>query len=192
MPVEHVLPVFAVIIPVYLAPKLVDAGGQGLLLLGAVNIILVYAQQGLHQEGSLHQVATIVFLPERFHLARVAIPPVRIYAVEAVGTFQEGNNALHAGQALGTRHIATVYAGQHGHDAEAAAAAGHYVLVVLGVDAIHVDAFAGQAAVGLGAVPEVVEGAALDGVEQCLIADGLRLVFRLGRLALREGRQQEQ
>lgn len=78
MPIEHVLAVLAVEVPVHFAPQLVDAGGEGLLGGRTVDVVLVDGEQGLHDEGCFYQVAAIVFLPERFHFARIAIPPVRV------------------------------------------------------------------------------------------------------------------
>ena len=65
-----------------------------------------------------------------------------------------------------TGDVAPVDTGKHCHDAETAAAGCHYVLVVFGIYAVHVDAFACQSAVGFGSVPEVIEGPVLYGVQQ--------------------------
>ena len=97
---------------------------------------------------------------------------MRISAVKAVGCFEEGNYLFHPCQTFLAGDVATVDTGKQGHDAEAATAGGDDVLVVLGIYAVHVDAFACQAAVGFGAVPEVIEGAALHGVHQGVIAQG--------------------
>ena len=90
--------------------------------------------------------------------------------VKAVGGFEERNDAFHTCQAFFTGDVAPVDTGKHCHDAETAAAGCHYVLVVFGIYAIHVDAFACQSAVGFGSVPEVIEGPALYGVQQGVVA----------------------
>ena len=91
-------------------------------------------------------------------------------AVEAVGGFEEGNDAFHACQPFFPGYIAPVDARKYRHDAETAAAGGYYILVVFGVHAVHVDTLPRQPAVGLGSVPEVIEGAALYGIQQGIVA----------------------
>ena len=194
MPVEHVLAVAPVPVPLHFAPQFVDAGGQCLLLLASLlHVVLVHTEQGLHQKGRFHQVAPVVLLPERFHAARVSLPPVGVDAVEAVAGLEEGDDALHALQALLAGDVSPVYAGQDSHDAEAAASAGDDVLVVLRIVTVQVDAFAGQAAVGFGSVPEIVEGQSFDGVHQLLVGQlgGCGGIVFLG-LALGEGQEQAQ
>ena len=166
MPVEHILVALPVEVPVHFPPQLVDAGGKGFFLRTAACIVLVYGKECLHDESGFYEVAAVVFLPERLHPPRIAIPPMGVGAMKAVGGFEEGDNAFHTRQAFLAGDIAPVDACQHRHDAEAAAAGCYYIPVVFGIYSIHVDAFACQPAVGLGAVPEVIESPALYGVQQ--------------------------
>ena len=190
VPIEHVLAVLAVEVPVHFAPQLVDAGGEGLLGGRTVDVVLVDGEQRLHDEGCFYQVAAIVFLPEGFHLARIAIPPVWVGTVETVSGFEEGDDFLHSFQPFLAGDIAAVYTGKYSHDAEAASTGRDYVLVVLRIDTVHVDAFACQSAVGLGTFPEVVEGTALYGVHQGIVAQPV--FFGGGAFALRETEQQQE
>lgn len=136
----------------------------------AACIVLVYGKESLHDESGFYEVAAIVFLSERLYPPRIAIPPVGVGAVKAVGGFEERNDAFHTCQAFFTGDVAPVDTGKHCHDAETAAAGCHYVLVVFGIYAVHVDAFACQSAVGFGSVPEVIEGPVLYGVQQGVVA----------------------
>ena len=89
--------------------------------------------------------------------------------------------------------VSPVYAGEDGHDAEAAASAGDDVLVHLRIVAVQVDALAGQSAMRLGALPEVVEGQPLHGVHQLLVGqDGRRGVVGFLALALGESHEEAQ
>ena len=73
--------------------------------------------------------------------------------VETVSGFEEGDDFLHSFQPFLAGDIAAVYTGKYSHDAEAASTGRDYVLVVLRIDTVHVDAFACQSAVGLGTFP---------------------------------------
>ena len=167
---------------------LVDAGGEGFLLFIPVYVVLVDGEQCLHDEGCFYQIPAIVFPAEGFHLARIAIPPVRIGTVKAVGGFEEGNDFLHSLQAFLRGDISSVYPCQYGHDAEAASSGSNHVPVVLRINAVHVDALPCQSAVGLCAFPEVVEGPALHGVHQGVIAR--QGFLGAGAFALGESQQQ--
>ena len=110
--------------------------------------------------------------------------------VETVSGFEEGDDFLHSFQPFLAGDIAAVYTGKDSHDAEAASTGRDYVLVVLRIDTVHVDAFACQSAVGLGTFPEVVEGTALYGVHQGIVAQPV--FFGGGAFALRETEQQQE
>ena len=89
----------------------------------AACIVLVYGKESLHDESGFYEVAAIVFLSERLYPPRIAIPPVGVGAVKAVGGFEERNDAFHTCQAFFTGDVAPVDTGKHCHDAETAAAA---------------------------------------------------------------------
>ena len=141
MPVEHVLSTFPVPVPVNVTPDLVDASGERFFFLVSVYVILVYGKKSLDEEGGFHKVAAIVFLSERFHLSGVAIPPVRISSVKAVGLLEKGDDALHACQSFFTGDIAAVYSGKDSHDAEAAATGSDYVGIVFWINAVYMITF---------------------------------------------------
>ena len=93
MPVEDVLPV-AIPRPLDAAPQRIDTLCERLLALVALREILMRGQQPLHQKGRLHQIASVVLLAEGFHAARPALDPMGPGAVEAVGTFEERDDAF--------------------------------------------------------------------------------------------------
>jgi len=113
-----------------------------------------------------------------------------IDTVKAVGRLKEGDNLFHTGKSLAAGDVAAVDTGQNGHNAETAAAGGHNVPVVFGIDAVHVDALGGEAAVRFGAVPEVIESTPLYGIHQGFVAHRNRLA--VGTFALCEDRQQQE
>lgn len=168
MPVEDVLPV-AIPRPLDAAPQRIDTLCERLLALVALREILMRGQQPLHQKGRLHQIASVVLLAEGFHAARPALDPMRPGAVEAVGTFEERDDAFEAFDPLFTGDVAALHTGDKRQNTEAAAARRHDRLVVFGIDAVHVDPFARKAAVGLGARPEIIERTPLDTVQQRLV-----------------------
>ena len=130
----------------------------------------MYGKESLHYESGFYKVAAIVFLPEGLYPPRIAIPPMGVSSMKAVGGLKERNDAFHARQSFFTGDVAPVDTCEHCHDTETAAAGCHYVLVVFGIYPVHVDALACESAVGFGPVPKVIEGSALYCVQQGVVA----------------------
>ena len=143
--------------------------GQSFFFLVAIDIILVYGKQTLHQESGFYQVTSIIFLTERFHLSRIAIPPVRICSVKAVCFFEEGNDTFHSCQTFFAGDVATVYSGKNSHNTETTAARSNYIGVVLRIYPVYMIPFGRKPAVGFGTLPKVEKGATLNGVHQGVI-----------------------
>lgn len=131
--------------------------------------ILMRGQQPLNQKGRFDQIAAVVLAAEGLHAARRTLDPVGPCTVEAVCTFEERDDAFEPFDTLLAGDIAAFDAGDERQNAEAAASRGHHRLVVLGIEAVHVNPFARKAAVGLGARPEIVERPPFDGVHQRLV-----------------------
>ena len=191
VPIEYILIVPAIEIPVNFTPQCVDAPCKGLFCGGAVDVILVYGKQTLHQESGFHEVTAVVFLSERFYPSGISEPPVRVGTVETVGCFKKRDDALHACQPFFTGDVTAVDACQHSHDSEATATGGHYILVIFGIDTIYMDTFACQSAIRFGSFPKVIEGTALQGVHQCFVAYPVRFCCRAFTLCKAQ-QQQEQ
>src|SRR5690606_27502107 len=77
MPIEHVLAVLAVMVPVDCLPQGVRGGGQLPLCIVAVLEILADGDQRLGHKRCLDDVATIIFVAKRTYLARRAVEPMR-------------------------------------------------------------------------------------------------------------------
>ena len=85
MPVVLVRRALLIPVPLNVSPQSVDVGGEFTLLDIVFGHILSGDEQSLHKERSLYQIASVVFLAERLHLA-VGVPePVREGTVESVG-----------------------------------------------------------------------------------------------------------
>ena len=85
MPVVLVRRALLIPVPLNVSPQSVDVGGEFTLLDIVFGHILTGDEQSLHKERSLYQIASVVFLAERLHLA-VGVPePVRKGTVESVG-----------------------------------------------------------------------------------------------------------
>ena len=102
--------------------------------------------------------------------------------VIAVGLQEKAHHGQQALDRRGAADPASGNADDDGHDAEAAAAGGHDLQAILRSD---VATFSGEAALGMGKVPEIAEGLALHEVEQGIVVeiDGAR-----GRLRSLPGR----
>ena len=66
VPIEYILIVPTIEIPVNFTPQCVDAPARACSSGGAVDVILVYGKQTLHQESGFHEVTAVVFLSEGF------------------------------------------------------------------------------------------------------------------------------
>ncbi len=92
--------------------------------------------------------------------------------MKPIGSLEERNNLFHTGQSFFTGDVSAVDTCQYSHNSETTATGSYYVLVIFGIDAVHMDALTCQSAVRFGTFPEIVEGAALYGIHQCFVAYG--------------------
>ena len=84
--------------------------------------------------------------------------------MKTVGLFEEGDDTFHACQSFFAGDVAAVYTGKDSHDAEAAAAGGDHVGVILRIYAVYVITFGGKTAVGFCTFPEIKESPSLNGI----------------------------
>ena len=165
MPIDDITASTGVPVKLHRAPKFIDLFGQ--CLFGGITVfkILAHAEQTLHEEATLDKVAAIVLGAKGFHFARRPVEPMGPDTMETVGPGQPVDNVGEAIHALFTADEATVDTHQQTGNAEAAARRGHYVLVVLGIDAIHVEAFSSHARYGFGSIPHIIKMRFFDIVE---------------------------
>ena len=155
MPVEYILVPFTVPVPIHFTPQFIYSLRQCFFLGSAVNIILMYGKQSLHEKSRLYKVAAIVFLTEGFHFSSLAIPPMGIGAFEAVGTFEKRNYFFHAYQSVGTGNVPPVDAGKNGHDTKTTATRGDDIRSADRIVTVHMNTFRGETAIGLRTIPEI-------------------------------------
>ena len=159
MPVERAAVAFGIPIPFYVFPD----GGDVVAQLGFIGARLIEigpcGEQSLDEVGGFYEVATVIIAGKGDDFAVVSIEPMGVGAVEGLGgIFEEGGHFLDAGKSLRAGNKSSVDAGDDGHDTHARATRGNEV--ARGI------AFAGEAAIGVGVVPEVLEGIVLDAIEQ--------------------------
>jgi hypothetical protein len=94
---------------------------------------------------------------------------VRKDAVKALGALQKADNSVQALEHLRARYESALGPRQHGHDAEAGAAAGHRLAVIIAGDRIA--ALARHAARRMREVPEVAKRLPLHQVEQFAVGE---------------------
>ena len=193
VPIEHIFSAVAIPIKLHLMPKHVDFIDYRFLLCHSRIHILSYTKQTCHQETALHQVASIVFFAERFHLACGTVKPVRPHTMEAVSFSEVVNNFIKSSHTLGSRYKAAFDAHNKPGNTEAAAADSHRILVVLRIYTVEMYAFASQARSGFGTIPHVIKVRFLEIVEKLVVIVKLsHRVLLLGKrsrtaLSLRTG-----
>ena len=159
MPVERAAVAFGIPIPFYVFPDGGDVAAQLGFICARLIEICPCGEQSLDEVGGFNEVATVIIAGKGDDFAVVSIEPMGVGAVEGLGgIFEEGGHFLDPGKSLRAGDKPSVDAGDDGHDTHTRAARGNEV--ARGI------ALAGEAAIGVGVVPEVLEGIVLDAIEQ--------------------------
>src|SRR6185437_11518234 len=170
VPVEDILPVLPVPVPVDPGIKAIYGGPKGRFTrIGCVVVILTGAEQAHQEVRGLHDVPAIVQRAKRNGGPCRAVYPMGKSAMVTGGlTGQETNDGRNACQGLLTGDESALGGDKHGHDTEAGPAGSN--------DISGRGAFAGHAGDRMTEIPEISKGLLLDERQQGAVRNPWKLI----------------
>lgn len=169
IPVRRILTILTMRIPIRFTPRLISTNNRNLLNKQAISMMLISKRRHLRSRNYFCRITTVIFLPRKFRLTHVTVPPIQMNAIRAINNFRRKSSFLRSFRPFLTNSVTTICANGCNRSTRTTSTKHSCILIILQVSAIRISTFTYRSTIKLNAFPRMIRNATLCNIRRNVI-----------------------